>query len=288
MSSSVPFRCHHHPHVLLRLRSSSAGSGDGDSPSPADQFPPLAASFGRRFLTGVGSASLVAVGANFGGVTSSLLGISPELGRGLRLDVLYPVGGYSRCFDSVQGFEFIYPANWVGDQTLLYRAVGKAESTRSLDPPPLDGRGLAIERPWRNDVSEPSTAFGPPGSNGELNVSVIVSPVSPDFRIEAFRGPKEVGEAVIRTISGSRRRSDVKASLIDSTVRGDAAKKVNYYMLEFMVESPSFQRHNVAVCTAYNGRLFTLNAQAPESDWPKVKEEFYKISNSFNLTSMSS
>ncbi|KAK1319723.1 Homeobox protein LUMINIDEPENDENS [Acorus calamus] len=254
-------------------------------PVPGRSVP---ASFGRRFLTGVGSASLVAVGANFGGVTSSLLGISPELGRGLRLDVLYPVGGYSRCFDSVQGFEFIYPANWVGDQTLLYRAVGKAESTRSLDPPPLDGRGLAIERPRRNDVSEPSTAFGPPGSNGELNVSVIVSPVSPGFRIEAFGGPKEVGEAVIRTISGSRRRSDVKASLIDSTVRGDTAKKVNYYMLEFMVESPSFRRHNVAVCTAYNGRLFTLNAQAPESDWPKVKEEFYTVANSFNLTSLSS
>lgn len=69
--------------------------------------------------------------------------------------------------------EFIYPSNWVGDQTLLYRAAGKAESQRLLDPPPLSRR--------RRNVNEPVVAFGPPGSTGELNVSVIVSPVAPDF-----------------------------------------------------------------------------------------------------------
>lgn len=74
---------------------------------------------------------------------------------------------------SCNGFvEFIYPQNWVGDQTLLYRAAGKAEMERSLDPPPVN---------CRRNVNEPVVAFGPPGSTGELNVSVIVSPVSLDF-----------------------------------------------------------------------------------------------------------
>lgn len=61
----------------------------------------------------------------------------------------------------------------MGDQTLLYRAAKKREMERSLDPPPLNVR--------RSNINEPVVAFGPPGSTGELNVSVIVSPVAPDF-----------------------------------------------------------------------------------------------------------
>ncbi|XP_010259674.1 PREDICTED: psbP domain-containing protein 7, chloroplastic [Nelumbo nucifera] len=274
----------------IYLAQDSGGQKDNPQPQvvapslgrpPAEEFAPLASVFRRRLLIGVSSASLVAIGANFAGVTSFLLGLSPETGRNLKLDVLYPVGGYSRCVETSEGFEFIYPANWVGDQTLLYRAVGKAEAERSLDPPPLNK-----DRRRRN-FSEPVVAFGPPGSNGELNVSVIVSPVPLDFSIEAFGGTKEVGEAVIRTIAagaGSGRRPDVRATLIESTVRKDPNVEVNYYKLEFRVESPSFRRHNVAICCARGGRLFTLNAQAPESAWPEVNQDFYRIADSFTLT----
>nr|GEV99259.1 PsbP domain-containing protein 7, chloroplastic [Tanacetum cinerariifolium] len=241
---------------------------------PAEQFLPLAATFRRRLLTGIGSASLVAVGANFAGTTSFLLGLSPETARNLKLDVIYPIKGYSRCIKPEEGFEFIYPLNWVGDQTLLYRAAGKAERERSLDLPPLNRR---------KNVNEPVAAFGPPGSSGELNVSVIVSPVALDFSIEAFGGPEEVGEAIVRKITG--RRPDVIGTLIKSNLREDEVKKVKYYVLEFAVESPSFRRHNVAVCCARGGRLFTLNAQTPESTWPELKSSFYTIADSFSLTS---
>ena len=71
---------------------------------PAEQFAPLASTFRRRLLVGVGSASLVAVGANFGGITSFLLGLSPESGRNLKLDVLYPIQGYRRCVQTNEGF----------------------------------------------------------------------------------------------------------------------------------------------------------------------------------------
>lgn len=72
--------------------------------SPAEEFAPLATTFRRRLLLGVGSASLVAVGANFGGLTSSLLGLAPESGRNLKLDVLYPIEGYSRRIENNEGF----------------------------------------------------------------------------------------------------------------------------------------------------------------------------------------
>ncbi|KAL6616660.1 hypothetical protein ACP70R_038930 [Stipagrostis hirtigluma subsp. patula] len=246
--------------------------------SPAQEFASLAAVFRRRLVFGATTAAAAAVGANFGGVTSFLLGLSPELGRSLRLDVLYPVGGFTRCLDSDNGFEFIYPSTWVGDQTLLYRAVKKAELQRSLDLPPIQ---KSPSRP--RNISEPVAAFGPPGSNGELNVSVIVSPVPQDFSIEAFGGPKDVGEVVLRRIARTRRSPDINATLIDAALREDAVQNVKYYKLEFRVESPSFQRHNVAVCCARDGKLYTLNAQAPESAWKKVRKQFSAMADSFSL-----
>lgn len=103
-------------------------------------------------------------------------------------------------------------------------------------------------------------------------------------RIEAFGGPNEVGEAVVRTITGAGKRPNVTGTLVQSNLREDSLKNVKYYELEYRVESPSFKRHNVAVCCASKGRLFTLNAQAPESAWPMLKSDFYKIANSFSLT----
>ena len=84
--------------------------------------------------------------------------------------------------------------------------------------------------------------------------------------------------------AGSRRGPEITATLVDASLREDTLKKVNYYKLEFRVESPSFRRHNVAVCASRDGKLFTLNAQAPESSWPKVREEFCRMADSFNLT----
>ncbi|KAL9256038.1 PsbP domain-containing protein [Drosera capensis] len=136
--------------------------------SPAEQFVRLASTFQRRLLYGVGSASLVAIGSNFAGITSKKLGLSPKTGRNLKLDALNPIGGYSRCSDVDLGFEFIYPATWVAGQ-------------RSLDPPPLDGSKSSNNR-RKKDINGPAVAFGPPGSSGELNVSVIVSPVPLNFR----------------------------------------------------------------------------------------------------------
>ncbi|WRX23022.1 hypothetical protein QQP08_015509 [Theobroma cacao] len=175
--------------------------------SRAEEFAPLATTFRRRLLVGVGSASLVAVGANFGGLTSFLLGLAPEGGRNLKLDVLYPIEGYSRRIENNEGFA--------------------ERLERSLDPLPTSSL-KSSNRPRKN-VNEPIVAYGPPGSSG----------------------PKEVGEAVVRTITGQR--PDVKGTLIESSVREDPSKNVKYYELEFRVESPSFQRHNVAVCCARGG-----------------------------------
>lgn len=89
---------------------------------------------------------------------------------------------------------------------------------------------------------------------------------------------------MVKTITGSGQRPNVKGTLIESTLREDSLSNVKYYELEYKVESPSFCRHNIAVCCACRGRLFTVNAQAPESSWPEVKSDFYTIADSFRLT----
>lgn len=91
-----------------------------------------------------------------------------------------------------------------------------------------------------------------------------------------------MGEVVLRRIARTRRSPDINATLIDAALREDE-DKVKYYKLEFRVESPSFRRHNVAVCCARNGKLYTMNAQAPESQWKAVQEEFFAMADSFSL-----
>ncbi|KAG7940922.1 hypothetical protein I3843_16G010600 [Carya illinoinensis] len=102
--------------------------------------------------------------------------------------------------------------------------------------------------------------------------------------VEAFGEPKEVGEAVVQAITWSGRHPDVKGTLIESILREDPVKNAKYYQLEFRVESPSFQRHTLAVCCSHGGRLFTLNAQAPESAWPGVKSDVHTMAHSFSIT----
>lgn len=88
---------------------------------------------------------------------------------------------------------------------------------------------------------------------------------------------------MVQSIVGSRNREDLRGYLVDASLKEDPLKNVKYHKLEFIVESPSFRRRNVAVCCAQSGQLFTLNAQAPESAWPQMKPVFYKIADSFVL-----
>ena len=62
--------------------------------------------------------------------------------------------------------EFQYPSQWLADQTLAVRAAQRAERSRSLDLPPLD---TMKKQQREREVTEPTSAFGPPGSSGEEN-----------------------------------------------------------------------------------------------------------------------
>ncbi|CAM6072582.1 unnamed protein product [Sphagnum tenellum] len=228
----------------------------------------------RRFVLGTSVGLLVALGANFLGVTSALLSLNPALSRAARVDVLYPVQGYKRCLETSRGFEFIYPAQWVGDQRLLYRAVERAERERSLDLPSLQ------QQQNRRRSIDPVVAFGPPGSNGELNVSIVVAPTLPSFTLEKLGGPKEAGETLLHRFIAPEGSNKV-ANLVNAERRDNMG--VVFYTLEYIVEGPAFSRHNVAVYATSGGELFSLNAQSPKALWPNVQNQFREMANSFGL-----
>ncbi|XP_002993089.2 psbP domain-containing protein 7, chloroplastic [Selaginella moellendorffii] len=235
----------------------------------------LAPRFSRRFTIGILSAAGLGIGANFLGTTSFVLGLNPEVARSLRLDVLYPVRGFFRCFDTDKGFEFIYPQDWFGDQKILYRSIEKAEKERPLDLP-----ALKEQRSPAKVLVEPVTAFGPPGTDGEVNVSVIVAPILPSFSLEQLGDAREAAKLILDKFiapPGSKKT----ATLVDASTRRD--EKAVYYTLDYCVEAPTFFRHNVAVYTSLKGKLFSLNVQTPQAQWSHQREEFIQIANSFKV-----
>ncbi|KAL2628815.1 hypothetical protein R1flu_013501 [Riccia fluitans] len=232
----------------------------------------------RRFWLGTSVGSLVALGGNLGGITSAIFNTNPNFSRNLRADLLFPVKGFKRCLETSQGFEFVYPENWVGDQRLVYRAVERAERERALDLPPIRGGGGGVSR--RRSSSDPIVAFGPPGTEGEQNVSVVVAPVFPGFSLQKLGGPRDAGELILKKFIAPG-GSKLEATLLTAQQRSDGSNL--YYTLEFTVKGPAFFRHNLSVYSTRNDLLFTLNAQTPEKKWPQVQEHFVEIVNSFKL-----
>jgi hypothetical protein len=106
--------------------------------------------------------------------------------------------------------EFQYPAQWLADQTLLYRAAQRAEAARSLDPPSLSRQ--------RRDVVEPSAAFGPAGSTGEENISVVVAPIFQGFKLESLGAADAAGRYFLDNIVAPA-GSDKTATLIAAQER---------------------------------------------------------------------
>ncbi|KAL3686876.1 hypothetical protein R1sor_013185 [Riccia sorocarpa] len=233
----------------------------------------------RRFWLGTSLGSLVALGGNLGGITSAIFNTNPDFSRNLRVDLLFPVKGFKRCLEASQGFEFVYPENWVGDQRLVYRAVERAEKERSLDLPPIRGGGSR-----RRSSSDPIVAFGPPGTEGEQNVSVVVAPVFPGFSLQKLGGPSEAGRLILKKFIAPE-GSKLEATLLTAQQRYDGSTL--YYTLEFTVKGPKFFRHNLSVYSTKNDLVFTLNAQTAETKWPQVQEQFVEIVNSFKLLTSS-
>lgn len=231
----------------------------------------------RRLVLSAIAATSIALGGNFLGVTSWLLSLDQgRLAHKSRIDVLIPVEGYKRCIDYDNGYEFQYPSNWLADQALYRRYAERVEKENSLDPPDVRRRTVTRKR-----GPEPSAAFGPPGSTGEENISVIVAPIREGFKLQNLGSPIEAARLFLENTVAPP-GSDRTAHLITATAFRDESGEL-YYMMDFTVFSPRFHRHNVAVYGSRNGLLYTLNAQCSEDGWGRDQEKLLKAASSFRI-----
>ena len=131
---------------------SPSSSSSSSSPPPPASFPGPGPAYGgantyadaqaiappspRRVFLGVLGTTALALGGNFLGVTGALLDANPDLAARARLDIIYPVRGLKRCYNPEKGYEFSYPAAYLGDATMVSRAATQRERANPLDPPP--------------------------------------------------------------------------------------------------------------------------------------------------------
>ena len=254
---------------LRRLIAPAAEPPQQPSGPPQDAGPAEAVVWGgtlpsgRRAVLGTLSAAGIAFGGNLGGVTSAVLETQPAAARALRLDLLFPVGGYLRHVDTTNGFEFIHPEKWLADQTLARRQAQRLEAQSPLDPP-----SLRAQR--RRASAEPVVAFGPPGSSGEENMSCVVQDANAFgvlFTLSALGTPTQLAQGLFDNVL-ARPGSNKTATLISASERVQDGS----YALEYTVESTSpqnvFQRHFLSVLTGTKaGTLLTFTIQVPEAVW---------------------
>jgi len=150
-----------------------------------------------------------------------------------------------RYADSYAGYEFLYPNGWV-----------------EVNVP--DGPDVVL-----HDLIEETE-----------NVSVIVNPVPDGKTLEDLGTPSEVGYRLQKSAIAPP-DSGRKAELI-SADRKDIDGKT-YYLLEYAVQLPDQERHNLASVIVRRGQLFTFNLSTTERRWQKVSDLFYKVVNSFSV-----
>ncbi len=72
----------------------------------------------KRFVSYNLLAVALALGANFLGITSSLMSLNVDLFRTkLKADIVYPINSLSRYIDD--DYEFLYPAKWIKDPNVF-------------------------------------------------------------------------------------------------------------------------------------------------------------------------
>jgi len=230
----------------------------------------------RRIALAMTSTTALALGANFLGITSLVLRANEPLARALKLDTVYEVSGYRRDRNEEKGYEFLFPNEYLADQTIARRnAMRKAQS---LDLPSLrDTKG-------QKNVGEPESAFGPMGTNGEENMSVIVQTSTKGFFDLGQFGDAEEQASWLLENALARPGSGKEAKLFSAS-ETIGENGIKYYQFEYTIKTANWYRRNVAVFAQNKktGDVYTFVAQCPVERWDGMGEKFRKSANSFRV-----
>lgn len=154
-------------------------------------------------------------------------------------------GGLKAYVDNLDGYTFRYPNGWI----------------------PVKVSGVA-DVVFRDLIEETE------------NVSVVVSDVEGNAQISDLGNPTAVGQRLLSTVIAPS-GSDRQAELVAAEARETEDK--TYYTLEYIVQLPIGDRHNLTSAILRRGKLFTLNISAPEPRWSQVAPLFEKVAASFDV-----
>ena len=237
----------------------------------------------RRIAVATLSSTFFALAANFVGVTSALLSLSPEAARRQRLDVFYPVRGFKRHVDPAGRYTFIFPVRYVADQTVYLRNADAAYTRRSENRQLLAAGLPASATPAA--PSGPEVAFGPPGTSAEENLSVVAGALRPGSSLRATLGsPEEAADRLLQQRIAKPGEREV--TLLAASERRSSGSGLPLYEFEYQVRGLAgrrFEAHFVCVVGAAPDTLFTLNARVPEARWAEAKVGLLASAASFEI-----
>ena len=144
----------------------------------------------RRIALAMTSTTALAFGANFLGITSLALRANEPLARKLKLDAVYEVSGYRRDRNEEKGYGFLFPNEYLADQTIARRnAMKKAQS---LDLPSLR------ETKGQKNVGEPGKRVRTDGDERGGEYERYRANVHERIRFRAVWRRGGAGELVVR------------------------------------------------------------------------------------------
>nr|YP_002049423.1 Photosystem II oxygen evolving complex protein PsbP [Paulinella chromatophora]ACB43213.1 Photosystem II oxygen evolving complex protein PsbP [Paulinella chromatophora] len=116
--------------------------------------------------------------------------------------------------------------------------------------------------------------------NSDETISLLISDVTPESKLEALGDPKEVGEVLQEKIIAPP-ESGRKAVLIQAHQRESNGH--NFYDLEYKIHLKNRDRHELVTVVVDHERLYTFAASTNEVRWSKVKALFERVIHSFTL-----
>ncbi len=151
--------------------------------------------------------------------------------------------GLAPFVDNKDGYSFLRPNGW------LQKAV-------------KNGPDVVF-----HDIVEPSE-----------NVSVVIGELKSVKTLEEIGSAQEIGLRIQTRVIGSPR-----ASLVSAETYEHQGKP--YYLLEYKIPAnkPNETRHDLVSVTANDGSFYTLSISTLESRWPRLKDLFYQVANSFTV-----
>ncbi len=149
--------------------------------------------------------------------------------------------------DSRDGYSFLYPNGW---------------------QPVQGAKGPDVVL---HDIIEPSE-----------NVSVVIGPLESVKDLTELGSASDVGlrlQNKVIAAPGSGRT----AELLNAERRDVDGQ--TYYLLEYAIAlSSGSRRHDLVSVGTNRGKVYTLSVSTLESRWPKVRDLFYRVANSFALS----